>query len=771
MAPILLLDFPLELIEGIVSAEYTDPSEYNGRPSDTLAYRRRVLLIRDLNSLTRVCRALYNIVNPMLYMFNRDFQGFSLLPKVIGKDNTHTLEAVKRLQLDLHYFDRIRNNCLLDVSFGLNSPNSFEWLIENGVGSFETWYETTVVREPFGVVATRSKLRKAIESKFEGIATVLLKRGATLFFMTRRDGSAYLDERDSNVRVEDLKLTTALHLAASNDMPGVVKHLVENVKLPVDLRNSDDATPLYSVIRSFERFMEENRNRPVRTVKQLIDYGADVNVSVCGRHPLATSIFMGNFAHADILLNAGAKVKADDGASYPVHTCASVWLDDPLRRPYQLWMLCRLVDAGGDLEERNERGHTPLQQAILRIGFDKKLTVIRQLLAMGASTKGLLDFLVKEHEDVSIRRIAAILVEIGIRIDQPLTSKPHTFIEWVALRKSRHLVDYLITIATPATLHQDHLNDVLAKCITRRRFPICDILIRHGAVLKDTELAFTTAWDLIEKSLGQYEMGSKERWLNMILNMGIPQEKVTCLLTQALELQDEISANHLLCRLGTSIPNPNPEWLHLASKWGVIYIMQNVLKVTKDVNVLSKESKTPLAESLTPGAKGTIIARLLLHNGVNPFSPTKSPLFPKETDWKIVKNSPGVSAFEIAIRNDKFLPIVKEMWLKSPPDTRPELDDFIACVPSECPKIARWLEKTKNSTDHEARPTDFLTRDAVKYNLDNKQDWEDKFCRVEGTYWRVGLPEYYSDSGDFVTESSSEGSSSDDDDLVVDTTN
>ncbi|KAI1762261.1 ankyrin repeat-containing domain protein [Hypoxylon sp. FL1150] len=693
----------MELMLMVLSAEHTNPHDFNhGRFQSEAAYRRRVLSSSDLNSLAQVNHKLHDIVNPVLYNLNRDFEDFDLLLRAVTNNNTHTLEAAKRLNLDMSLWDQTHKRCLLAEAFGPSTPDTFEWLINNGVGSFRTWLEDTVEREPVGLAATRTMLWVAVRNKWEDIAIILLKHGASRFFITSPGND----------------MTTVLHTAVVFNMSALTRYLLEDLEFPIDQRDSDNTTPLLCAITQ-----PRGLGPGLDTVKLLIDHGADVNLPTDGEYPLRTAVRRGNLAYVDLLISAGA----DINACYAVHTCAMLWLGDT-HVPHQLQMLDMLIDAGADLEAQDTDGDTPLQAALMC--RDKKLATTRHLLAKGVSTSGILDFCVKSHEFLYMNRAVVVLMQVGVRIDQPLSSVPYSFIEWAALEKDRQLVDHLLTMATPDCLEFDHLDGVLAKCYSCGRLEMCDILVRHGARFRDAEVAYKAAWTLIVKSPGQYGPDPRELFLDMAISMGIPSENISCLITRALEVQDQISANHLLCRFGTGITSPDPQWLNLACKWGVIYIIQQVLKVTKDVNELSKDMRTPLAEvlgaSFAIGPKGVAIARLLLHSGVSPFlPPTESPLYSKDEDWETVKNGVGVSAFEIAIRNEALLPLVKEMWVKAPPGTRPELKDFIACVPHNCLATAEWLKGAKDSPDHTTCPTDFLHESPIAPNLDSIRDWED----------------------------------------------
>ncbi|KAI1781374.1 ankyrin repeat-containing domain protein [Hypoxylon cercidicola] len=724
-----LVTLPNEVIHKILAAEYDDPRDFNNdRNRINPNYSRRILLSRDLNSLTRVCRKLYHAVNKSLYTFNRDFDNFSLLKTAVMRDNVSTLQVVKELKLDMSR----RNGVLLDLAVGLGRREMCVWLLDNGAE-----LEKTIEQAPWGRIATESKLWRAMAAEWEDIAILLLERRATPVFVNR---------------IKNRGFTTALHMAAFMDMPRTVKHLVEVDKVPVDQRDSNGATPLYHAIGA-----------PTRMVKQLIEFGADINISVDGKPLLIKAISRYKFANACELLKAGAQVKYNDGKSYPVHECVGLeWYDGYLRSD-QVLLLRKLIEAGADLEERNGSGHTPLQHAIVQAYYDRRLTMLFHLLASGVNTSGILDFIVDNHLHTSVHRVAALLMKIGIRVDQPLTIKPYTFIEWMALCQSRHVVDHLLTVATPKTLNPEHLNYVLVQCLERRYLHICDILVRHGAVVRDPGRAYAAAYDTIMTSQGQYMPHRRERWFDMLLGAGIAPEKIASLVTHAFEERDEVSVNYLLCRFGPDLTNPDPQWLHMASKWGIIYIMRKLLTIIKDVNVLSKDSRTPLTDAVAPGTKRAILICLLLHHDANPFLPSNTPLFSKETDWKTVRYSPGVSAFEIAIRDDRLLPVVQEMWRGTPSDARPELDAFIACVPDDCPEIAQWLKAAKDGKDPGPSPADFVGRYHDLYNIDDKEDWGTMFLDVNKMHgmYRSQLSDNDGDDGDDDDDGDSDNDDSD----------
>ncbi|KAI4869014.1 ankyrin repeat-containing domain protein [Hypoxylon rubiginosum] len=696
-----LLALPVELILMILAAEHTDPKDFNNHRRNKPEYDRRVLLSRDLYKLTLVCGKLRRIVNPFLYAFNMKFDDFNVLHRAIDRDSVATLQIIEELGLDLDYWDKklLDPGHLLERAFTLNRPNTFSYLL-----NYDPWCEMVdkvVELGPPYHFAKHSRLRCALEKKLEKVALVLLERGVNLYFLETRGGRGF---------------TTALHIAARNDLRDVVEYLLgkdeekndeeKKNRLQVDVRDSAGASPLYRTIEADKFYVKPGRI--TSTVNQLIHYKADVNISVSGQRPLGKAILMQNFSHADILLKAGAKIRHDDdreGTSHLVHMCVGLNLyHTHYQRPRQFKMLQKLVEAGADLEEKDEHDHTPLQHAILHT-IDWNQTMVAHLIGRGVSTSGILDFLAKESGRPNFTRVVAILMEkLGTRIDVPLATGPHTLMEHVAFNNDPATVEGLLACATPETLSRKHLNDVLEKCMMRNYLDICYVLTRHGVVLQDPGKAYVAAHRMMQKSSTQPKPDIKEQWLEMLLDLGIPPEKTTCLVTHALKCRDKIGANYLLCRRRPRI-QPDPQWLRLASVWGEISVVEKILALTEDVNLLSKFSRTPLADAVASGTEKITIRLLLLH-GANPFLPPNAPLFPKDTDWKTVKRSPGVSAFEIAIRDDKLLPVVKEMWHKTPPDNRPELDSFIACVPDGCPKISRWLTRTKDSLNPKSCPAE-----------------------------------------------------------------
>ncbi|KAI1406083.1 ankyrin repeat-containing domain protein [Hypoxylon fuscum] len=687
---------------------------------------------KDLASLALVNRQLHTIANPLLYDFNEKYQHFSSVKIATENGNLHTLKVAAKLGKDLHFRDKngdrsgnssvlFHGEHLLGLACTFNRPEIVAWLLDRGAV-----LEQTDECGPFGreVDHYHSTLIIAFKANAEDLFLLLLSRGANWRVF---QGSRII--RDD---ILCMPFLTALHLAALNGMLRAVEFLVKEMNVPVNIRDSSGATPLVWVV---QKECPHNR-RDLDMLKKLMELGADIDMEYRGLLPLTEALSHRHYTCANMLLDAGSKLKPSNpmhDKPYPIHACAGIWYPPHVLDLHHIPILQRLVAAGADLEERYVHGNTPLEEAILK---GKSETVL-ELLALGADIdartmrgNSVLETLINSDISwryrrspemnpmlVDLRRKAVVLFKGGVKDDIQHT-KPYSFLSWIVRKGEVGLLEELLTIATPASCHLDLL---LAQSMDSGNIGACEILDRHGAVLRDAKKAYAFAKHSLAPSNGDFSASDiyKGRWFNMALTF-ISVKETSRLVSRALAAQDEIHTHFLLDHIGHIHSSHKPKWIFQAAAWGNVTIIDRLMRLSMDVNWLYwKSRRTPLAEAVRRGNFDA--SRALLGYGADPFLPRNQPShttgWENTTDeeatsdgehWycKSTRRMPGLSAFEIAIQRDKNLDLVKDMWQKTNPKDRPNPNVFALRTPKKSHEIAKWLQEVTVANNLDDAPVD-----------------------------------------------------------------
>ncbi|KAI0835775.1 ankyrin [Hypoxylon sp. FL0890] len=698
----------------------------------------RTLNQKDLASLAGVNRRLHRVFNPILYDFNMKFKDSTASLIAVRRNNLDTLKVMKSLKVLRDWKLPFMCACVLERC------EILEWLLDN-----------TTFR-PNGDENSRKAFITILRIAFvyrvsEDIIILLLSRTPV----------------PDALRVGEHARTSALHYAAEANMLRVVDYLVQEMGLPVDTRDATSFSPLlyamkceltkpYTAYNSVEggqvqeETVEENwpgeQEEPedayeshytdegedeseaeddgihdtnpglplcpyndVRMLNKLIELGADIDTEVNGMLPLTAALKFAKYHHALVLISAGAKIKpSQPGVPYPIHECvACPELNNPdfvISAPARERVLRRILEVGGDLEERYEQGYTPLEYAVLRGDPD----IISLLLDMGASMRtetadgdSIMDFLVRNYYQINHAfNKMDVFHRSGARMDTPLKSIGMSLLMWLSQDTDLQTeLEKLLMFATPSTLCRDHLDELFLRYLEVGLVDdsIYNIFVRYGAVLKDFDKAYSGILRSIRYSRFESCDESEIYWFGAVLDMGVPMEMLYDLFTCAMTRQDELKAHALLDRMEPDLSDQNREWLHQAvinKSWDIV---QRLLRRGVNANALSELSRTPLAEAAEIGCDTA--ARILLGYGANPFLPQNRPIHINSEDNVDRQRIPGMSAFEIAICQDYTFEMAKEMWRMTAPDARPKLDEFILCVPPSCPNVAKWLRQVNGDID------------------------------------------------------------------------
>ncbi|KAI0139531.1 ankyrin [Hypoxylon sp. NC0597] len=572
--------------------------------------RDRTLDQSDLARLSRVNRRLHRVIIPILYDFNMRVHHFTApITAVIGK-NLDTLKVIKSLRLPLNW-DTFKKACKYD------RYEIIEWLLDN----------MTVM--PDRDEDAKAQYALAIWTAFywnaaEDTILLLLSR-ASMPHLLQIPG-IYLDESDA--------YSSALHHAAQKNMLRAVDYLVCDMGMPVDVRNSHGASPLLESLFENEFYdpdtpikalqiqeqmvkdadvmndeEEEEETKYRRTyndttmLKKLMEFGADINIEVNGRLPLTVALKSLKYNHAQVLINAGSKLKPSQpvpGVRYPIHMCIrgrgwtydskrdweldweQVWEHDSqlnsnntmdLLASAQIGILQRLVEAGADINERLEYEEpprvrnpcrTPLEYAI--IGCPAK--IVSQLMAMGASLStetadadiahvdAVMDYLLENFSDVYFsRQKMKLLLESGARMDVTLPRVGRSLLTWPLdaydLWIPELMVNKLLDVATPSNSSPEHIDEAFLQCIEKEELSrICNSFVRHGATLIDLDRAYPTIVERID--CYDYHGRYSKRWLGCV---GLPKETIYDLLMMAIRRRDGVIIYLLSQYIESAFPN------------------------------------------------------------------------------------------------------------------------------------------------------------------------------------------------------------------------
>ncbi|KAI1215185.1 ankyrin repeat-containing domain protein [Annulohypoxylon truncatum] len=579
-----LTSLPTELLHTIARASTGEVQECRRVYLNGPAVLREVRILgqQDLMNLTYVNRRLNLVINLVLYQYNRDYGDFYAIKHAVVRENIETLELIRAMQFNIHYHGLSKTSChTLHVACDYGSLRMAEWLLRNGAA-----YEQLETREAFPqpmAPEELSCLRYAMHNRNEKMAVLLLSHGATPYFILE-------DHYIAGGKLSTGQFETALHHAARAKLPEVAKYLVQEAGLPVDVMNSHEETPLYEYFRHEFNLpyieYDKHRGPDIRCTKEdvtmlqlFIRLGADVNFERRNEPLLLThALRMSYYDHANVLLDAGAKVKHDvrrgQGIPEPIQACIRhepARFRDDYEASKKRDILKKLIEGGVDLNERLMEGYTPLEEAVL-LGLPE--TVV-DLVELGASIGpttfdggNILDFFLRHYDELPYDRFkkAEKLTECGARIDMPLITTGESFLMELIERyvKEKNVVvppiEPLLIQAARGGMKPEYLHHVLEKQVSHvpirytERVQICNSLIEHGAKLKDANIASTAASEFIDSTsqsswCTKPSITEEEALFDSFLEM-TPKKYLDGLLTRAQCLGDKVNTTKILKSMG-----------------------------------------------------------------------------------------------------------------------------------------------------------------------------------------------------------------------------
>ncbi|KAI1386549.1 ankyrin [Hypoxylon trugodes] len=440
---------------------------------------------------------------------------------------------------------------------------------------------------------TKSPLWAAFQSRHESTAILLLSRGARYTFRGPPQFSG--------------SISSALQVAASLGLKGVVEYMVKTMRVRVD---GDRGTipPLY-----YAAWRGDNGE----TIQSLLKLGADHH------NPKELP------AQEEVIRRLIANGACVDG---------SLECETPL---------CSAIEKGTVLAVFN----------LLRAGADIHKPRKRD-------NKTPLELLWAERSSVAkIISKACLLVAAGACLDGPYRSEGRTLLEYAIIIGGAKGLEKLLEVATHRNVPDEYLDKSLEDFLSREDleyFDCAKVLAYHGAI-SDTarNLFYGWALDFIK---GKKRDKGHERFsacLNYLRN-----DQLEDLFNRALDTGSMERCQILIeCRVQPPFERVGP-WLHLAARCGSIPHVRRFGRDGIDVNTLDEQSRTPMMVALTAGH--TDVAELLFRFGTDPFHPRPN----AECRQLPNKFTKIISPFEFAIRNN-YLPQIRRWWMEIPPESRP----------------------------------------------------------------------------------------------------
>ncbi|KAK8014738.1 hypothetical protein PG990_008034 [Apiospora arundinis] len=377
----LILELPVELVIDI--AKEVIESMATGNLNEAV-----ITNMADLRSLWLTCRTFRVIVKEVLFRWNKEHEGSSAVVWATEHGRIDILEDCRAFGLDLvnpgshHHSDWLNTRFDLEPPLCCQTPigratshdwlSVVEWFFDNGVSANHicsainprgdtTWQcvqLTSLGDEDH--VPRWSVLKYALHHKSSSIAQFLIRRGADLTFAH--------DTESSNIKPQH-----AIHIAANKGLVDVIKMLVHDHDVDINIIDTDGKSALHYAAGTLE-------NR--KTVQLLIALGANLDQRAAnGATPLLKALHSGCFTNAYYLIRAGARVGLISGSppapglQSPLQACIASNPLDRFTRVDNLWL--RLPD-------QFYMGYSPTEPEKIEIYRGR---IMEMLIERGASVR------------------------------------------------------------------------------------------------------------------------------------------------------------------------------------------------------------------------------------------------------------------------------------------------------------------------------------------------------------------------------------------------
>ncbi|KAI0377996.1 ankyrin repeat-containing domain protein [Hypomontagnella monticulosa] len=569
---------------------------------------------RGLASLARLNRQLYRVTNDRLWRSFGDSKG--------AVDFAATHPSIDILKLAAHYdlwrhydFERpLRQAC------SLGHTEIVAWLLDDNA---QVNIHPFLMRdtEILAVQAYYSALYAALKNGHEEVALMLLSRCAVHHFTIRISGSQDIEPPYW------FAFTTALHLAAANNLPQVVDYLLQTRRMSVDQQDSQGRTPLYYTIE---------KNGQASMLEKLIKHGADIDATPITKYnrypgPLCAALKIGRYDLATILLDAGARV--DDGAGgqsdcpyIPIHRCVYNMRNDDNEEHFaqQCAMLSRLNEAGANFEPKMKwmygmhnvlgtalsHGSAAMVSHILDLGVRLDAPIPE---VIPHDYPNPLDGVLEYDELEKLLQKLSILIRAGVKIDKDWNNG-----RGIGCAYSANLLDWAIGSCQTApsrlpilehllaegTACPDYLTFLIKENFGRDKIEECQLLLDHGATsevpIKDVcDAAWWVVRERWDHMCEAAEWGAVQRWdfrdfasdrtlelrkLQILCNLGLTTETMADMVPDALRFEDEPCTCFLFDHGALAFAGQQPDWIQQATRWGNIVVLKRLLKEGADLN-------------------------------------------------------------------------------------------------------------------------------------------------------------------------------------------
>ncbi|KAI0134616.1 ankyrin repeat-containing domain protein [Xylariales sp. AK1849] len=321
------LDLPQELVERIATSDalknlwrehHDDQGEHDGHTP--------VLGEQDLTFLARTCKDVYCIVNPILYKYNKAYNGSSVVHWATRLNRLETLRWCSGLNLQSPAMWQVFRDCNYQFQVIHDTPittaiklewrerhDMIKWFLDNGASVDDTskcYHCGFCLQERLHLNQAPtmwSLLHLALCWGKAEAALLLISRGASLEFQQHERV-----RRSRPMPVIDIKLN-ALHTAAERSMREVIAHLACNRMVDVNVTDSVGWNPLHYAVR-----VPDNSE----TIRDLLKLGANIIHEAEGISLLRAAIEKGYFSNAATLVNAGTELALGprlDLSAFPIH--------------------------------------------------------------------------------------------------------------------------------------------------------------------------------------------------------------------------------------------------------------------------------------------------------------------------------------------------------------------------------------------------------------------------------------------------------------------
>ena len=231
------------------------------------------------------------------------------------------------------------------------------------------------------------------------------------------DGSDYGSDYGSDDGSDDDPKNAPLHDAALNDYIDAATALLDAEGFDINIRNNNNQTPLHVAAI----------NNSVKVAKLLIENGADIEaLSISFNSPLNLAVSYTNVDVFRLLIDAGANVNQENIDN---DTPLALLVINEYKKKVTEEIMTTLIKKGADANQKNQKGHTILQRAIVELNDDPKiLENIKALINTGKADLNVLDqsnntlvnYVVQYiRDDMLAASLIRSLVKNGVDVNKP----------------------------------------------------------------------------------------------------------------------------------------------------------------------------------------------------------------------------------------------------------------------------------------------------------------------------------------------------------------